>query len=521
MSRFARVLVANRGEIGIRVIRALNTLGIESVGIFSDADSSSTHVSMADRAYRLPGVYPTETYLNAKQILEVARRSDCDAIHPGYGFLSERGEFSKMCRDHSIKFIGPSPETLVLSGNKLECKKLVESRGVPVIPYSKEALNSVEEAIEFASNLGYPVLLKSAFGGGGRGIKEARSSSEVKEAFESSQREAMASFGRFAVFIEKKLVNPRHVEVQVLASDDASEMVHLGERECSIQRMYQKLVELSPSPVIDETTRDLITDYALRAARAVGYSNAGTVEFLRDAETGNLYFIEINSRLQVEHPVTEMVTGIDLVVSQIEIASSRKLPFRQKEIEFSGCAIECRINAEDPLTGFAPATGTVEYLLLPAGPGVRVDTALREETKVTPFYDSLIAKLICWGEDFNQARRRALAALDEFTIAGLETTIPFHRTVLADDSFATGELSTGFIDQRDIIRRLSERRQSEQTTRDNYAIAALLFSMKATERGRGTNLQQASHDVARSKIRVLTRQQGGGHQFGGRFADAV
>ena len=511
MPEFERVLIANRGEIAVRVIRTLKALGISSVAIFSDADTDSVHVSMADRAYRLPGVYPSETYLNAGKILEVARISDCDAIHPGYGFLSERSEFSKLCRENSVKFIGPSPETLALSGNKLECKKLVESLGVPVIPYSKEPLNTAREAAEFASSLGYPVLLKSAFGGGGRGIKEARSTAEVKEAFESSQREAMSSFGRFSVFVEKKILNPRHIEVQILGSPQ--DMIHLGERECSIQRRYQKLVEISPSPIIDESSRARVTDYAKRAAGAVGYSNAGTVEFLRDGESGELYFIEINSRLQVEHPVTEMVTGIDLVNSQIQVAASGRLPLRQEDVHFSGCAIECRINAEDSLAGFAPATGQVRFLHIPGGPGVRVDSALRVGAEVTPYYDSLVAKLICWGQTFDQARRRAVVALDEFTIAGFENTIPFHRVVLSDASFALGRLGTNFIDQRNILQTLSAKTKEEElTTRENYTLAALLISLKNNEGSGHRRADRRKDNPARP--RVFYKREG-------RFADAL
>lgn len=474
MASFKRVLVANRGEIAVRVIRALNELGIESVAVFSDPDSSALHASMADLAFRLPGSFASETYLDGKKLVEVARKANCDAMHPGYGFLSESTEFSKLCKESSIKFVGPSPQTLKMSGNKLECKKLVESRGVPVIPYTKEPLAGAEEAAKFASEIGFPVLLKSAFGGGGKGIREASSKDDVRKAFESSTREAVSSFGRSAVYVEKKLVNPRHVEIQILASDDSEEFVHLGERECSIQRRYQKLVEISPSPIVDDEIRKELSSYAITSAKAVKYSNAGTVEFLRDSATGKFYFIEINSRLQVEHPVTELVTDTDIVSAQIQIAENRKLALRQDQVNFHGFAIECRVNAEDPLADFSPTTGKIQYLHLPAGPGIRVDSALQVGGEISPYYDSLIAKLITFGSDFDQARRRAISALEEFAIAGVKTTISFHHELLMDEGFARGEMSTSFLESSRVIQRLAEK--SRHSSEDEFALAALLLS---------------------------------------------
>ena len=478
------------------------------MAIFSDADSDSMHVSMADEAYRLPGVYPSETYLSGATIIDVALKAECDAVHPGYGFLSESAEFSDLCAKKGIKFIGPRAETLTISGNKLECKKLVESRGVPVIPYSREPLESWEEASRVASEIGYPVLLKSAFGGGGRGIKEARSRSDLKESFESSQREAASSFGRFAVFVEKKLVKPRHIEVQVLASEDSNEIIHLGERECSVQRRYQKLIEMSPSPIVDEKAREQITGYALKAAAAVRYSNAGTVEFLRDSATGNFYFIEINSRLQVEHPVTEAVTGVDLVSAQLAIASRGKLPLDQESVRFRGSAIECRINAEDPLAGFAPSTGSITHLRIPYGIGIRVDTALRSGAVVSPYYDSLLAKLVAHGEDRETARKRALVALGEFIILGVETTIPFHSEVLPDPAFVSGELDTGFIEERRIIEKLRTRRAT--TVPEDLAISAILLSINkgVQPRPRQSTQRRSVTGYQRESMR-------------GRFTDAI
>jgi acetyl/propionyl-CoA carboxylase alpha subunit len=471
---FARVLVANRGEIALRVIRALRALEIGAVAVYSDADRGTVPVREADAAYRMPGVYPSDTYLNGARIVELARRSDSDAIHPGYGFLSENAEFARLCKEHSIRFIGPSAETLAASGNKLECKKVAEAHGIPVVPYTKEPLDDARAAARSAEEIGFPVLLKSAFGGGGRGIREARTRDEVEASFETARREAQSSFGRSAVYIEKKLVRPRHVEVQILASAGAEHVVHLGERECSIQRRYQKLVEVSPSPVVTEAAREELARRAISLAKAVRYSNAGTVEFLRDAETGEFYFIEVNARLQVEHPVTELVTGIDLVASQIHVARHGTLPVRQTEVQRRGVAIECRVNSEDALAGFRPASGKVEHLRLPGGPGIRVDTALFEGVEVPPYYDSLLAKLIAWGASFDEARRRALVALGEFELTGVPSTIPFHRQVMAHPAFARGDWSTSFIEESGVLRTLAQDARPEAVHR--FAIAALLLS---------------------------------------------
>ena len=510
MGEFKRVLVSNRGEIVVRVIRALDALGIESVAVYSDADASSPYLTYADKAYRLPGVYSTDTYLNAEKMIDIALKTECDAIHPGYGFLSESAGFTRLCKEKSIKFIGPNPEALILSENKLECKKIVQAHGVPVIPYSPEPMENAEEAAKAATEIGYPVLLKAAYGGGGKGIKEAKSKDEVREAFESSEREAKSAFGRFAVFIEKRIIRPKHIEVQILASDDSSEVVHLGERECTIQRRYQKLVEMTPSPVVDDEARKTLTGYALKAAKAVKYSNAGTCEFLREPSTGNFYYMEMNSRLQVEHGITELVTGVDMVVSQIHVASKNKLPFSQSAVDLRGCAIECRINAEDPLSGFAPTSGEIAYMKLPGGSGIRVDTGLSQGADVSPFYDSLMAKLMAWGQDFNQARARALTALGEFAIVGVDSTIPFHLEVLSHPAFAAGDFDTGFIEDEGIIPLLRQRVRAEEATPEKFAIAAFLLSKSQFgEPGLAPSgpLQQNSRRT--------------GLQRGGRFVDAI
>jgi acetyl-CoA/propionyl-CoA carboxylase len=503
MPAFRRVLIANRGEIAVRVIRALRAMRIESVAVFSDADVTWPHPAMADMAVRLDGSYPVDTYLNIHKIVEAATSIGCDAIHPGYGFLSESSDFSRACRDSGIKFIGPSPETLQVSGNKLACKNLAEENGVPVVPYTREPIEDVEEAVRFSSEIGFPVLLKSAFGGGGRGIREARSKEEVRDTFSSAQREAKASFGKFAIFIEKRLKSPRHIEVQVVASDDSKEFIHLGERDCSIQRRYQKLIEMSPSPVIDEESRNRVTSHALAVARAVGYSNAGTAEFLRDTE-GNFYFMEINSRLQVEHPVTELVTGIDIVKTQIAIASGTRIPFGQKDVHIRGCAIECRINAEDPLHNFAPTTGQIEYLTIPGGPGIRVDTALELGVDISPFYDSLVAKLLAHGRDFEEARERELVALEEFVIAGIETTIPFHKAVLNNERFARGDFDTGFLEAIDLSKEMVPK-----VLDDYFVIAALLLSKNQFVHNKASELR------SKKVPRWLTSQSSG------RFIDGI
>jgi acetyl-CoA/propionyl-CoA carboxylase len=512
MAHFDRVLIANRGEIALRVIRALKRLEIESVAIYSDPDVAAMHVTEADRAYPLNGVYSTETYLNIEKIIEIARKSDSAAVHPGYGFLSENAKFARRCEENSIKFIGPTSETLEVSGDKLACKVLAMKNQVPVIPASEQPVEDPEEAAKRAQDLGYPVLLKTAFGGGGRGIKEAKSRQEVKDAFESSQREAKGAFGRFAAFIEKRLVKPRHIEIQVIANDDSSEVIHLGERECSVQRRYQKLVELSPSPVMDDETREGVAGYAIKVAKAVKYSNACTIEFLRDSETGNYYFLEVNSRLQVEHPVTESITGVDIVASQIQIASENKLPIRQKDVSFHGAAIECRINAEDALSEFAPSSGKIEYLHFPGGPGIRVDSALYEGHEVTPYYDSLLAKLISWGENFNEARERMIVALGEFKIAGVETTIPFHKQVMQNRLFSSGNLNTSFIDESNVMNELQ--REGVVISEDSYAIAALLLLKNQFSEGGGRSTSPLAIERSRNprKLNGLT---------GGRFVEPL
>ena len=501
--------MANRGEIAVRVVRALKTIGVESVAIFSDADAGARHVSMADKSYRLPGLFASETYLDAEKIIEIAKKADCDVLHPGYGLLSESSEFSKLCKDNGIKFVGPGPEALAICGNKLECKKLVESKGIPVVAYTHEPIDDPDEAARFAADVGFPVLLKSAFGGGGRGIREAKNQNEVKSAFEASKREAESSFGKFAVYVEKKLQSPRHLEVQIVASDDSQEVVHLGERECSIQRRYQKLVEISPSPALDDLSRATLLDYATKIAKIVKYSNVGTVEFLRDQD-GRFYFLEINSRLQVEHPVTEFVSGLDIVNTQFEIASNNRIPFAQRDVKLRGSAMEFRINAEDPMNEFSPTTGKIDFLQIPSGPGVRVDTALQNGVTIPPYYDSLIAKLITFGRDFEEARRRALVALDEFVISGVETTLPFHRELVRNEQFSRGDIATTFIETTGVLKHMS--RSAESAVDEHYfMIASLLLSRNQFVKG----------SDQKNLLRERSKQDRGDEKRRGRFVDAV
>ena len=504
---FRKVLVANRGEIAVRVIRALKYLSVGSVAVYSDADAGAMHVGLADEAVRIGPPPPAESYLNHESIIMAAKKKGAEAIHPGYGFLSENADFVKACEENGIVFIGPRSSTLLLTGNKSKCRQKAASVGVPTTPGSRGEIGDIKEAIDLAEKVGYPVMLKSAFGGGGLGIREANNAGELEELWSRAMSEARNAFGRGSLYIEKLVRPARHIEIQIL-SDGHGNFVHLGERECSIQRRHQKLIEITPSPVVDEETRARIGEYALKVAKAVGYVNAGTVEFLRDSD-GKFYFMEVNSRLQVEHPITEEVTGIDLVAEQVRIASGEYLSFTQSEIVHEGAAIECRITAEDPLNDFAPDSGLVKDLRLPGGRGVRVDTALFEGYRVPEYYDSLIAKVVAKGRDLEDARRRMLVALDGFSIAGIKTTIPFHISVLNSNAFSNWRLSTGFIEENDVIgnlRRMEEKRKIE-TLQLGAAVAAYLF-LKGVHRE--LRLEEESSKQARRRTV---------HWEGGRFFD--
>lgn len=475
--RISSILIANRGEIALRVIRACRELGIKSVSIFSDEDTNSLHVKRSTETYYVGAASPSKSYLNMDKIMEIAISSGVDAIHPGYGFLSENETFAHLCEKNNIIFIGPKSHAMELTGDKMKCKEVMNKAGVPTVPGSDGVVEDVEEAVEIASQAKYPVLLKSAFGGGGRGIRLATSEQQLRQEFEMASAESKAAFGKSALFVEKFLEKIRHIEFQLIR-DSHGNTRHLFERECSIQRRHQKLIEMSPSPIMTKEKRHEIGEIAKKAAIAVDYLNAGTAEFLCDVE-GNFYFIEINSRLQVEHPVTELVTGTDLVKLQISIANGDEIPFSQDDLKLNGCAIECRINAEDPTYEFAPSVGKVPYCNLPYGPGVRVDTYLYPGCTVSGFYDSLVSKLITWGSTFDESRRRMINALDEFVIDGIKTTIPLYKTIMNDIHFINGELSTDYLDRYSIIDKMNDEIRGKFNSESKIlpgVAAVLLFS---------------------------------------------
>ena len=442
---FERVLVANRGEIAVRIIRACKELGIETVAIYSEADQDALHVRLADAAVCVGPGPVSRSYLNIPNIISAALNAEVDALHPGYGMLSERAQFAEICETHGIKFIGPSSATIELMGDKAQAKQTMRDAGVPVVPGGDGVVADEAQAIAVAEEIGYPVLIKAAAGGGGRGMRVAHSRAELSRLLVPAQAEAEASFGRPDVYIEKLLDNPRHIEVQVFA-DEHGHVVHLGERECSLQRRHQKVLEEAPAPRISDDLRRRMGEMSVRGARHVGYVGAGTMEYLVDS-SGRFYFMEMNTRIQVEHTVTEMVTGLDLVKEQILVAAGEELSFTQEDVVIRGHALQCRINAEDPDRDFIPSPGTIRFYHAPGGPGVRVDSAAFTGCVVPPFYDSLLAKLVCHGPTREAAIARMLAALDEFFIEGVATTIPFHRRLLNDEAFRQALLSTRFLEQ--------------------------------------------------------------------------
>ena len=440
-----KVLVANRGEIAVRILRACRELGLATVAVYSSADEDALHVRQAEEAVCIGPPHARESYLNVEALLRAARETDADAVHPGYGFLAENAAFAAACRDDGRIFVGPSSDAIEAMGDKAGARRLAAAAGAPTVP-GTEGKASLEQALEAAAEIGYPVLLKAAAGGGGRGIRAARDERELAQLVDEAAREAGAAFGDDALYVEKLLVDARHVEIQVLG-DAHGNLIHLFERECSLQRRRQKLLEEAPSPALDADRREALAGAALRVARAVGYQNAGTVEFLVDRD-GSFFFIEMNTRIQVEHPVTEMVTGIDLVKEQLCIARGDRLSVTQDDVAVDGVAIEVRINAEDPERGFFPSPGTIEALELPEGPGVRVDTAVYAGYRVPPFYDSLVAKLICWGRDREEALARTRKALTEFRVEGIKTTIPFHLELLADEAVRAGDYHVEYLERR-------------------------------------------------------------------------
>ncbi len=438
-----KVLVANRGEIALRIIRGCHERGVKTVAVYSEADRWANYVSQAHESYCIGPAPAAESYLRMETLLEIASKSGADSIHPGYGFLAENSDFSEACRKAKIRFIGPPPEVIRKIGNKINARTLAEKNGIPVVPGISHTVNQ-EEVARFATQNGYPILLKAAGGGGGRGMRVVRKESELGRAFREASAEGASAFGNDSLFVEKYVPNPRHIEIQLLA-DSQGNVIHLGERECSIQRRHQKLVEESPSPALDNLLRKKMAEAAIRIAKAVGYENAGTCEFLLDGR--KFYFLEVNTRLQVEHPVTEMITGIDLVQEQLSIAEGGKLRHRQQDIVPRGHAIEARICAEDPFENFAPSIGQVAAVQFPSGPFVRVDSDLRRKSEVTVHYDSLLAKVIAWGKDRNEALARMEQALREFKIVGVQTTIPFQLHLLRNRKFRAGDIHTRFLEK--------------------------------------------------------------------------
>ncbi|HHV16083.1 MAG TPA: acetyl-CoA carboxylase biotin carboxylase subunit [Gelria sp.] len=443
---FSRVLIANRGEIALRIIRACRELGIKTVAVYSTADSDSLHVLAADEKVCIGGPPARESYLNIANIIAAAKNKGVDAIHPGYGFLAENPYFAELCETHGIKFIGPQSQIIKLMGDKVKAREVVSKAGVPLVPGSNGAVTSYEEALAVAGEIGYPVMIKASAGGGGKGMRLAHGEASLQESLELAQMEAGAAFDNSEVYIEKYIEEPRHIEFQVLG-DEHGNIIHLGERDCSLQRRNQKLLEEAPSIFLDDELRERMGTVAVDATRAAGYSSAGTVEFLVD-KNRNFYFIEMNTRIQVEHPVTEMVTGVDIVKEQIRIAAGLPLRYSQEEIIINGCAMECRINAEDGENGFRPSPGTVGQCLLPGGPGVRVDSSVYSNYTIPPYYDSMIAKLIVWAPDRQELISRMRRALKEFKIENINTTIPFHLKVLDNAFFQRGEVYTNFIQRR-------------------------------------------------------------------------
>ncbi len=468
-----KVLIANRGEIALRVIRGCKALGIKTVAVYSDEDVNALHVKQATESYYIGEAAPAKSYLNQEKILEAMLSSGADAVHPGYGFLSENDDFAKLCEKNKINFIGTSAASMKLCGDKMECKAAMLKAKVPTVPGSPDLVKDADEALKTANEIGYPVLLKSVYGGGGRGIRLVTSDKELQEAYDTVTSESIAAVGKSAILVEKFLEKTRHIEYQ-MARDKHGNAVHIFERECSIQRRNQKLIEQTPSPVVDQETRERIGELVVKAAHAVDYTNLGTAEFLR-VDNGEFYFIEINARLQVEHPITELVSGLDLVKLQIDIANGEEIPFKQKDLKMNGYAIECRINAEDTFLDFAPSTGPVPEVSIPSGPGVRCDTYLYSGCTVSSFYDSLMAKLITWGQTFEESRLRMLNALNDFYIQGVETSIPLYKTILKSEEYKNGDLSTDFLKRYGMIDRLAEDIKKDKEANKEAALAAAVI----------------------------------------------
>lgn len=446
--KFQKILIANRGEIAVRIIRACRELGISTVAVYSEADRESLHVRLADEAYCIGPTLSKDSYLNYTNLMSVATLTETDAIHPGYGFLAENADFAEICESCNITFIGPSPEAIGRMGDKSVAKQTMKDAGVPVIPGSDGLVEDMDEAIRISREIGYPVIIKATAGGGGKGIRLAENEEMLIQQITTAQQEAQNAFGNAGVYLEKYLTGMKHVEIQVLA-DKHGNVVHLGERDCSVQRRRQKLVEEAPCPILTPEIRERMGEAAVRAAKAVNYCGAGTLEFLLGAD-GQFYFMEMNTRIQVEHPVTELITGIDIIKEMIRVAEGAPLSFTQEEVKINGWSIECRINAEDPERNFMPSAGQIQFYLPPGGFGVRVDSAAYPGYTISPHYDSMIAKLIVWGTDRQEAVQRMKRALSEFTIEGIHSTIPFHLKLLEHKKFLAGDFDIKFLEEHDV-----------------------------------------------------------------------
>lgn len=447
-----KLLIANRGEIAVRIIRACKEMGIETVAVYSEADEDALHVQLADEAYCIGPKLSKDSYLNFTNIVSLATLTEADAIHPGYGFLAENADFAEICRACNITFVGPTPEAIQKMGIKDVARETMKQAGVPIVPGSDGIIESEQQAIEIAEEIGYPVIIKATAGGGGKGIRVARTEEDLIKGIRVTQKEAETAFGNPGVYIEKFIEDFRHIEIQVL-SDTYGNTVHLGERDCSIQRRLQKLIEETPSPAITPEIREKMGQASVDAANAVNYVGAGTIEYIFDRKSKEFYFMEMNTRIQVEHPVTEMVTGVDLIKEQIRIASGEKLSFRQEDITFDGWAIECRINAENPFKNFMPSAGEIEMYLPPGGFGVRIDSAAYSGYRIPPYYDSMIAKLITYAPTREEAIRRMKRSLDEFVVEGVHTTIPFHSLIMGNEVFVKGDFNTNFLEENPIIQK--------------------------------------------------------------------
>ena len=475
---FKKILIANRGEIAVRVIRACKELGIISAAIYSDADKSSLHTLLADESYHIGAAPANESYLNKNKILDLAKKIKADAIHPGYGFFSENSDFIQSVENSGITFIGPSSKSVSMMGNKTEARTLMSRHKVPIVPGATKPIRSIDEGIKLASQIGYPVLLKAVAGGGGKGMRKIIAEEEFSSSFEAVKREALKAFANDDVYIEKYINNPRHIEVQIFG-DKFGNYVHLFERECSIQRRHQKIIEEAPSSFVDSETREKITTAAINAARACGYYNAGTIEFLMDSNK-NFYFLEMNTRIQVEHPVTEMITGKDLVKEQIFVASGMPLSFSQDEIKINCHSIEARIYAEDPENNFLPSTGNISNYYEPSGPGVRVDSGIRRGSAVTVYYDPLLSKLVCWDSDRSNAIKKILRALNEYNISGITNNVTFLTKILGSDKFIKGDFDINFLEREKLLFDSPDKSSENTDIQKASAILAGLLKMRTS-----------------------------------------